>query len=378
MLLRMLGWFRSRTTLKVFVLEIVAVFVGITASLFIDDWREERSDYEKLDHFFEEIHHNAIVHSSQLRIGLMLNNAAARSAVELLYGDTAALSEDEVLRTLWVAGLDSGFWRGNIGYDRLSQAALSIPFNETMAQLDEIQSLSANWTEVLRRELSQIRDGVERVLADGGLVYDFAAFPEGGLTPGALAEWSQVLAALTRDGQTVYAEDNRARARAALEQPPVRQQLKQILQRRTAASRAYLGLIGYSNSVVAAIRQRLPEVTLPVKEIGVAGSATGLGWDVSVPLKRAAGNPHLWRGTVELTDGELKFRADNAWSTNWGGPQSRMDILSESGWSFTGDPGEVFPSGVADFNGSNIPVQAGRYRVTFNSRTFEYSFERIP
>jgi len=37
----------------------------------------------------------------------------------------------------------------------------------------------------------------------------------------------------------------------------------------------------------------------------------------------------------------------------------------------------VFPSGKAHLHGMNLPVTAGNYRVTFNSRTFEYEFEKV-
>jgi hypothetical protein len=36
---------------------------------------------------------------------------------------------------------------------------------------------------------------------------------------------------------------------------------------------------------------------------------------------------------------------------------------------------DVFPSGTAHMHGMNLPVRSGTYRVTFDSRTGEYSFE---
>jgi hypothetical protein len=38
---------------------------------------------------------------------------------------------------------------------------------------------------------------------------------------------------------------------------------------------------------------------------------------------------------------------------------------------------DVFPSGSAHFNGMNLPVLAGSYRVTFDVRTGEYAFEEV-
>lgn len=89
--------------------------------------------------------------------------------------------------------------------------------------------------------------------------------------------------------------------------------------------------------------------------IGVIGSATAGGWSEDTPLTRDGNNPDLWKGTVALTVGELKFRANNAWTFNWGGG--------------------TFPSDTAVANGDNIAVpEAGSYLVSFNTNTLVYTF----
>lgn len=62
--------------------------------------------------------------------------------------------------------------------------------------------------------------------------------------------------------------------------------------------------------------------------------------------------------TGAITGGGVKFRANNAWTTNWGST--------------------AFPSGTATLGGSNIPCLAGTYDVTFNSTTGAYSFIGTP
>jgi hypothetical protein len=86
--------------------------------------------------------------------------------------------------------------------------------------------------------------------------------------------------------------------------------------------------------------------------VGIIGSGTPGGWDADTDLTKDANNPHLWIGTVVLTNGEAKFRAENAWTTNWGGSTA--------------------PSGVGVQDGGNIPVAAGTYTVVFNDATGEY------
>ncbi|MDX2134533.1 MAG: SusF/SusE family outer membrane protein [Saprospiraceae bacterium] len=91
------------------------------------------------------------------------------------------------------------------------------------------------------------------------------------------------------------------------------------------------------------------------KLISVIGDATAGGWSNDTPLKQDDENPSLWVGNVDLTVGSLKFRADSAWTFNWGGT--------------------TFPSGTAVPNGDNIPVgTAGRYQARIDVKKLEYDF----
>ncbi len=91
--------------------------------------------------------------------------------------------------------------------------------------------------------------------------------------------------------------------------------------------------------------------------ISLIGSAVpgGENWDKDLDLTQSIEDPVIWKGTYELNEGEAKFRANYDWAINWGGPD--------------------FPGGIAVQDGANIPVAAGRYKITFNSLTGEYYFE---
>lgn len=91
--------------------------------------------------------------------------------------------------------------------------------------------------------------------------------------------------------------------------------------------------------------------------VGIIGDATPGGWDNDTDMVRDAGDSSLWSVRLVLTDGEAKFRANDAWDVNWG----------------SGD----FPTGVATRNGPNIPITAGEYIITFNSLTGEYNFREL-
>lgn len=88
--------------------------------------------------------------------------------------------------------------------------------------------------------------------------------------------------------------------------------------------------------------------------VGIIGTAQTGGWDSDTDMIKNPSNPFLWSKVITLSEGEAKFRANNAWDVNWG----------------SGD----FPGGVATQNGNNIPTKDGTYFVTFNSGTGEYYF----
>lgn len=92
----------------------------------------------------------------------------------------------------------------------------------------------------------------------------------------------------------------------------------------------------------------------PLATIGIIGDATPGGWDNDTDLVQDPNDPHVWTGTVTLTDGEAKFRADDAWTKNWGAA--------------------TFPSGYGQADGPNIPVKAGTFAVWFNDLSGEYFF----
>jgi|APTNR8051073442_1049403.scaffolds.fasta_scaffold00003_178 hypothetical protein len=89
-------------------------------------------------------------------------------------------------------------------------------------------------------------------------------------------------------------------------------------------------------------------------DIGIIGSATPGGWDNDTNLIKNPANPYKWSKYFTLTEAEAKFRADNAWTVNWGAG--------------------TFPGGVGTLNGANIPVKEGYYFVTFNTLSGEYYF----
>lgn len=92
--------------------------------------------------------------------------------------------------------------------------------------------------------------------------------------------------------------------------------------------------------------------------IGLIGTGTSIGnFDEDVDMTAIDTIPWVWTLETTLVAGDVKFRADDDWTNNWGA----ID----------------WPSGVGTPGGDNIPSVPGDYLVTFNSATGEYSFETL-
>ncbi|MFK7904510.1 MAG: SusF/SusE family outer membrane protein, partial [Chitinophagales bacterium] len=94
-----------------------------------------------------------------------------------------------------------------------------------------------------------------------------------------------------------------------------------------------------------------------IETLAIIGSATPNSWnDPDTDMIESEDEEGVYELTIALTEGELKFRANDAWTDlEWGGVD--------------------FPNGLGVQGGANIAVETGLYNITFNSNTLEYSFE---
>lgn len=88
------------------------------------------------------------------------------------------------------------------------------------------------------------------------------------------------------------------------------------------------------------------------------------GWDQATNFDLVEVTPHNWYGAaVELTEGQLKFCADDNWADSWGGEGE------DGGWNI-----RETNSGKSTYNGKNLFAPAGIYNVFFNDITGEFVF----
>lgn len=88
--------------------------------------------------------------------------------------------------------------------------------------------------------------------------------------------------------------------------------------------------------------------------LGVVGDATPNGWDGPDVELNFDPTSAKFRGVTALGDGEIKFRLNNDWGTNWGGND-----------------------GTLEQDGPNIVVSAGKYVISFDFGNNTYELEAI-
>ncbi|WP_298221864.1 T9SS type A sorting domain-containing protein, partial [Flavobacterium sp.] len=98
--------------------------------------------------------------------------------------------------------------------------------------------------------------------------------------------------------------------------------------------------------------------TIAIVGSGAGGWPTGAAGEIDVNQMTTTDGVNYTISGLTLTDGEIKFRQNNAWGVNWGGTS--------------------FPAGTAVFNSpDNIPSVAGIYDITFNKSTLAYSAQLL-
>ena len=364
----------TRKSIRVFFLEILAIFIGITGSLLVDDWRQRQQDREVLEHLLQATHYNALQDDALLEQMISGISDAMQSSLELLYGDVASIADDELIRHFYIAPVEFVVIDIQPGYRRLLNTSLSIPFDHTMAELDYLFSIfAANIDDYDRlRQRNYVLH--RRLLQYAGLPTDFRSRSID-LTDEPARKFAEFQDSLLQEEGYRAAVDDADAIRAALQDDNVRSLLLELVGIRFHMGGDLLSMLSANEQVINSIRRYDPNIPLPIGVVELSGDATSAGWSRGIAMTRDSQNPNLWSLKVTLTDGSVKFRADGGFASNWGVPNLPENRASFIGFEFGGDASKVFPLGTAEFGGLNIPVQAGTYDVTFNTQNFVYTFD---
>jgi len=344
---------------KGFFLDVLAIFIGITTSFWVEEMRSDRQRQDSLNEIIGEIRANLL--TDQLRLTEILGRE--QECLNILSDFLADPGDDNRERLLSnkycplfhlsLAETNSG------GYQRLLNSAQSYKFDENLFALDNLynnmQLFDLASTKVsedmfrlarMAREKFHLRQAFE-LRGDETLNMPFADFRD-----------------LETDSDFV-----------AL--------LYQLRMYRLYWSNIAGSMSANIQVFLQLLEQQWPDAELPIRSLSLqgdgteAGDSSAEGWEKPTPLFRNRRKPQLWQAVVNLKDGFVKFRGNDTWDLNWGAPRAKASKIVESWSAEYANPDQVFPAGKAEFGGLNIPVEKGRYRVTFNSRTWEYRFEPV-
>ncbi len=366
-------------------LEIVAIFIGITASFWVDEWREERANYTILDQALEGIYYDTLRDQAWVRRNMEENNQRIALVSELLFGDLESLTYEELGAYIGYSFSPSSADSNTGAYEGLKAAELSLPFDATLQQLRF--AYDGQYFRLLDDFRRRRQDGWDLAVSafdEYGFVtnhphssYDAETSVIRSMPRLDLPELAGVRRILIRDGVFLPDEGNLEQVRALVESGQLKKTARQLLQILLDLNGQLESIYSVTEVIQIAVRERLPAPELPIETLGLRGSAIDETWARTEHLERDADSA-WWSGEMELNDGMVKILANEAYAISWGVEPdwSQIEPFSDP-THFLGDPATVFPTGTAVFDGQNIPVTAGRYRVRFNSRTFEYSFEQL-
>ena len=375
---------------RLLLLEIAAIFIGITASFWVEEWREERQDTATFHRILGEIYYDIILDESVMTGLAATNNQQLQYAADLALRDTASASPDDMTQQESEAlfqmldGVFSAYEPSLTlgGYSRLTNTALNIPVNDVQLSLDNLYGLLVDGHETSARLLAELRNlGTQHWYGSGVIpcrdpLEGIPVANEQLEALDLLNQVSPVQQAIHRDGECLSEPINHTVAVQAVESETFRTALRRAIRIR----RDIAGLLAWQRSVAVSIRSGLedylPDISLPVETLGIIGSATPAGWNQPEAIEFQRLGPNDWVLDISLTEGEVKFLANHEWTMNWGAPRP---WVATSGGYEAGQLSldDAFPSGTAWFNGLNIPVRAGRYRVRFDTQSGRYSFEPL-
>jgi len=375
---------------RLLLLEIAAIFIGITASFWVDEWREERQDTATFHRILGEIYYDVILDESAMTGLAAGSNQQLQYAANLALRDTVSAFPNEMTEQESEAlfqALEGVFYSYNPsltlgGYSRLTNTALHIPVNDVQLSLDNLYGLLVDGHENLARLQAELRDlGTQHWYGTGvipcrDLLDGFPIEDERAEALDLVNQVAPAQQAIHRDGECLSAPINHAVAVQAVKSETFKTALRRAIRIRRDGAAQLAWNRSMALSIRWALEDYLPDISLPIETLGILGSATPAEWNQPEAIEMQRLGPNDWVLDITLADGEVKFLASHEWTMNWGAP--RPWVATRGGY----EAGQVsledaFPSGTAWFNGLNIPVRAGHYRVRFNTQSGRYSFEPL-
>lgn len=370
-----------------FLLEILAIFIGISGSFLVDEWRQQRQAEAEFERGLAEVYFDAQRNVVTLKRAIFQTNQKVMAIDRLLSDDVEAIPDDVLNGLLVVATTEILARTPMASLQNLEMSPMGMGSDQTLEQVRNSGDSLAQFTSALNTMSARYNEQNALLLESLGIlsrpaVYHFDEDLESVLvgSRSEVLDYAAVDARLLEQGY--YLVGNRASddLRSILVLDESRALLRQLLEWAMRANDMQIGLKAGYLDIKQNVYERLPGLRLPVRQLGLLGNATTSGW--SVPdaqlLAPEQADGEWWSAELELANGMVKFIANRSYGTSWGTPYTwnKIDPLADP-THYLGDPAVVFPRGVGELDGQNIPVEAGRYRVRFNIRSFEYEFIRL-
>jgi hypothetical protein len=370
-------------------LEVFAIFLGITASFALEEWRQQRQELVMFEHYLEGIYYDAARERATSRRSVYINNQLTATLNTLLSDEVDTLPEQELstLVTLLEQGTPVSRPRNDGSYRALLSSNLTLALDDTLQQLHDLYAVRQQFLSYLDNVAAEqdVTPLSNFNLQSAGLPISILSWDENGHSLVSVSRQDLPMFAgvnrLLRDRGGAESQHGWAEAaRRRLHDPDTRLLLRPQLDLLIEANDLTVAVMGINENIQAVVRERLPRLTLPVRTLGLLGSATEGGWLVpqAEPLGPEGGGGDWWSAEMNLRDGMAKFIANGNYGTSWGADYA-WDVIDPMAdpTHYLGDPAAVFPHGAGQLDGQNIPIRAGRYRVRFNIRSFEYQFVAV-
>ena len=384
---KLFGWFKRRQLITVFVLEIFAVFIGISVSLLLDDWRQTRIDQSQVHKILTQIHSNALEHRDQYRYQAVQMTLASEDTLGLALRKESLWPETSGRSIFGLIFYEPFVPNRLVGLERIVNSELLADFTDLRSDLDHYHDRlqfqfvnNEKMFDVATRIQTELLQSSGVILAQGN-----PASPEELETLSGMEQRHQDLATAPYLGMNrqELSDRNSAALLAAVEKEDFRSLLTTLATLHVDGASEALKMEVLANDIVATIETFAPDIRLRFDTVGIDGTATGSdfsekdGPSLSIPMSPSSTDSGVWQLTTNLVSGDLVFRADNSRDHYWGAPYTYRNAQRGNQYEFLGDTADVFPRGTAESRGLFIPIQPGRYEIIFNSHTLEYSFDLV-
>lgn len=361
-------------------LELLVIVFGISASFWVDEWREEKQDTEIFNRILGEVYYSFALDDNALVLAARQNNAALFYASNLVIKqkplpEAAKLFEQiEEIFVLEPFNVTTG------SYERLVNTSLAIPVNQTQLTLDRVFGAMSQIEQENHQLYTRLQRLAEEHWQSRGVIpcRDTGAYIHPSLSSldieGMLAP--TLLSLQNEEGDCLTDPHNHEIALRAM----ASDSFKVILRRAINIRQELAVNMRFGRSQIEGARQKLidehPQLTMPIQSIQLVGSATAGKNDPKKGLKLQRVGPVEWQGKVTLEEGYVFFSANESFTITWmqrwpwmpKGVSESFDAANSESW---------FPSNTAIFKGWATKAEPGTYEVYFNSQTYEYRFEII-